>query len=156
MWFDGNPTNFPSFLHNFETCVGRNNDSDESKLQLLIHHCNDKCKEAIKACVNLPVHEGHRVAKETSTENFGKPHIIARAHISKLVNLLDLKKAEDSSLLKFARNLGSTSRTLERMGPEYLGNLYHVNTLKELNRKVASKIGEEAGKICALVATLCE
>ena len=48
---------------------------------------------------------------------------------------------EHSSLLKFARNLGSTSRTLEGMGPEYLGNLYHVNSLKELNRKVyASKI----------------
>ena len=64
IWFDGNPTNFPSFLHNFETCLGRNNDSDESKLQLLIQHCHGKGKEAIRAeaCVNLPVHEGHRVA----------------------------------------------------------------------------------------------
>lgn len=98
MRFDGNPTNFPSFMHNFETCLGRNNDSEESKLQLLIQHCHGKAKEAIKACLNLPVHERYRVAEETLTENFGKPHIIARAHNSKLVNLPDLKKADGSSL----------------------------------------------------------
>ena len=86
MWFDGNPTNFPSFLHNFETCMGRNNDSDESKLILLIQHCHGKGKEAIKACVNLPVHEGHRVTEETLTENFGKPHIIARQDRRQNVN----------------------------------------------------------------------
>ena len=58
-----NPIKFPSFMHNFETCLERNNDSDESKLQLLIQHCHGKAKEAIENCVNLPADEGYCAAK---------------------------------------------------------------------------------------------
>jgi hypothetical protein len=153
MHFDGNPIKFPSFMHNFETCLERNNDSDGSKLQLLIQHCHGKAKakEAIETCVNLPADEGYCVAKKTLTENFGKPHIIARAHIKKLVNLPNIKKADGPSLLEFARHLESTNRTLKGMGPEYVSDLDHVNTLKELNRKLPmfmkARWTEKAGKI---------
>ena len=94
MHFDGNPVKFTSFMHNFETCLEKNNDNEASKLQLLIQHCHTKAKEAIESCVNLSPEEGYRVAKETLSENFGKPHIIARAHIEKLVDLPNLKKAD--------------------------------------------------------------
>jgi hypothetical protein len=149
MHFDGNPIKFPSFMHNFETCLERN--SDESTLQLLIQHCHGKAKEAIETCVNLPADEGYCVTKKTLTENFGKPHIIARAHIKKLVNLPSIKKADGPSLLEFARHLESTNRTLKGMGPEYVSDLDHVNTLKELNRKLPmfmkARWTEKAGKI---------
>jgi hypothetical protein len=79
----------------FESCLERKNDSDESKLRLLIQHCHGKAKEAIETCVNLPADEGYCIAKKTLTENFGKQHIIARAHIKKLVNLPSIKKACD-------------------------------------------------------------
>ena len=42
---------------------------------------------------------GYYVAKNTLSENFGKPHIIAKAHIKKL------KQADGQSLLEFARHL---------------------------------------------------
>ena len=84
-------------------------------------------------------------------QNFGKPHIIARAHITKLVELPNLKKVDRSSLLEFARHLDSTNRTLKGMGPEYISDLNHMNTLKELNRKLSifmrAKWTEVAGKI---------
>ena len=44
--------------------------------------------------VNLSAEQGYRVAKETLSENFGKPHTIARAHIKKLVDSPNLKKAD--------------------------------------------------------------
>ena len=44
--------------------------------------------------VNLSAELGYRVAKETLSENFGKPHIIARAHIKKLADSPNLKKAD--------------------------------------------------------------
>ena len=44
--------------------------------------------------VNLSAEQGYHVAKETLSENFGKPHIIARAHIKKLVDSPNLKKAD--------------------------------------------------------------
>ena len=62
--------------------------------------------------MNLSPEEGYRVAKGTLSENFGKPHVIARAHIKKLVDLPNLKKADGLSLLEFARHLDS--RHLDR------------------------------------------
>ena len=69
-------------------------------------------------------------------ENFGKPHIIARAHIDKLQNLPPLKQANGASLLELSRNLEVADRTLTSMGPEYESELNHVNTLRELTRKL--------------------
>ena len=99
-------------MHNFETCFEKNDDSEQSKLQLLIQHCRGKAKEVIEACLNLPVNEGYHNAKETLTKNFGKPHIIARSDISKLVNLPSLKKADGCSLLEFAQHLDCDNCTL--------------------------------------------
>ena len=67
------------------------------------------------------------------------------------MELPNLKKADGSSLLEFARYLDSTNRTLKGMGPEYVSDLNHMNTLKELNRKLSifmrAKWTEDAGKI---------
>ena len=45
--FGGNPVKFTSFMHNFETCLGKNNNNEALKLQLLIQDCHGKAKEAI-------------------------------------------------------------------------------------------------------------
>ena len=80
MRFDGNPMKYVSFMHNFETCLEKDNPNNSRRLQLLIQHCYGKVREAIESCVNLPVEEGYYVAKNTLCENFGKPHIIVKAH----------------------------------------------------------------------------
>ena len=53
-------------------------------------------------------------------------------------------------MLEPTRNLDSTNRTLKGMGPEYLSDLNHMNTLRELNRKLPvflrAKWTKEAGK----------
>ena len=48
MHFDGNPIKFISFMHNFETCLEKNNDDNGSRLQLLIQHGHGKAREALK------------------------------------------------------------------------------------------------------------
>ena len=136
MHFDGDPMNYVSFIHKFETCLEKDNPDSATRLQLLIQHCSGKAKEAIESCVNLPVGRGYITAKNTLKENFGKPHIIAKAHIKKLESLPPLKQADGPSLLEYARNLEIAHRTLSSMGPEYESELSHVNTLRELNRKL--------------------
>ena len=84
----------------------------------------------------MPASEGYRVAKETLRENFGKPHIIAGAHIKKLLNLPNLKNADGASLLEFGRQLDTADRTLTGMGMEYVPDLNHMNTLRELAKKL--------------------
>ena len=124
-------------MHNFQTCLEKNNPGNSTRLQLLIQHCNGKAREAIESCVNLPAQEGYKTAKNTLYENFGKPHVIARAHIKRLMNLPLLKQADGASLLELTRHLEVAYRTLTSMGPQYESELNHMNTLRELNRKCA-------------------
>ena len=46
---------YVSFMHNFETCLEKDNPDNSRRLQLLIQHCYGKAREAIESCVNLPV-----------------------------------------------------------------------------------------------------
>ena len=110
MCFDSNPMKYVSFMHNFETCLEKDNPNNSRRLQLLL--------------------------KNSLCEDFGKPHIIAKAHIKKLENLTHLKQADGKSLLEFARHLEVAERTLTGMGLEYVSDLNHTNTLQELNRKL--------------------
>lgn len=66
----------------------------------------------------------------------GKPHIIANAHTKKLENLPPLKQEDGQRLLAFSRSLNVAERTLTGMGPQYVGDLSHTNTLRELNRQL--------------------
>ena len=136
MRFDGDPMKYVSFMHNFETCLEKDNPDNSRRLQLLIQHCYGKARDAIESCVNLPVDEGYHAAKSTLRENFGLPHIIAKAHIRKLESLPPLKQADGASLLAFARHLDVANRTLSGMGPDYVSDLNHTNTLRELNKKL--------------------
>ena len=151
MHFDGEPVNYISFMHNFETCLEKDNPDNSRRLQLLIQHCTGKAREAVESCVNLPEEYGYQAAKENLRENFGKPHIIAQAYIRKLENLAPLKQVNGQSLLEFARHLEVANRTLAGMGSEYTDELDHVNTLKLLNRKLPGfmrvKWTERAGEI---------
>ena len=40
MHFDGDPINYVSFIHNFETCLEKDNPDSATRLQLLIQHCS--------------------------------------------------------------------------------------------------------------------
>jgi len=84
MRFDGVPINYVSFVHKFETCLEKDNPDNSRRLQRLIQHCYGRARDTIESCANLPVDEGHHVAKSTLRENFGLPHIIAKARFTKL------------------------------------------------------------------------
>ena len=149
--FNGDPLKYGTSMHNFEVCLERDNPDDSRKLQLLIQHCNGKAREAIESCINLPSEDGYRVAKETLRENFGKPHVIAIAHIKRLTDLPSLKSADGPSLLEFSRHLNIAERTLKGMGASYACDLDHMNTLRELAKKLPmhlrAKWTEQAGNI---------
>ena len=131
--FNGDPLRYVTFIHNFESCLEKDNRDEDRKLQLLIQHCTGKARESIQSCVNLP--NGYKVAKQTLQKNFGKAHIIAEAHISKLLSLPDLKTADGPSLLEFARQLTITEHTLDGMGTAYFSELNHMTTLRELVKR---------------------
>ena len=150
--FDGNPVNYTSFMHNFETCLEKEIPDNSRRLQLLIQHCTGKAKEVVQSCVNLPIEEAYQIAKGTLFEHFGRPHIIAKAHIKTLEDIAPVKQGDGAqSLLEFVRGLEVADRTLLGMGSVYVEELNHVNTLKLLSRKLPVflriKWAERAGEI---------
>ena len=148
--FDGDPLKYVTFIRNFETYLEKDNPDESRRLQLLIQHCTGKAREAIESCANLS-NDGYRVAKQTLRENFGKPHVIAEAHVKKLLNLPCMKSVDGPSLLEFSRHLDTADRTLSGMGTEYVSDLNHMNTLRELAKKLPmflrGRWTECAGKI---------
>ena len=151
--FDGDPLKYVTFMHNFETYLEKDNPDEARRLQLLIQHCTGKAREAIESCAYLP-NDGYRVAKQTLRENFGKPHVIAEAHVKKLLGLPCLKNIDGPALLEFSRHLDTADRTLTGMGAEYMSDLNHMNTLRELTRTLPvflrGRWTEIAGKIIGL------
>ncbi|XP_028404829.1 uncharacterized protein LOC114527399 [Dendronephthya gigantea] len=147
--FNGDPLRYVTFIRNFEVCLEKDNPDQERKLQLLIQHCVGKAREVIESCINLE--NGYKVAKETLKLNFGKLHIIAEAHVKKLMTLPDLKTVDGPSLLEFARHLTTAERTLIGMGSEYTADLNYMSTLRELVKKLSmflrAKWTEQAGKL---------
>ena len=148
--FDGDPLKYVTFMRNFETYLEKDNPDESRRLQLLIQHCTGKAREAIESCANLS-NDGYRVAKQTLRENFGKPHVTAEAHVKKLLNLPCMKSVDGPSLLEFSRHLDTADRTLSGMGNEYVSDLNHMNTLRELAKKLPmflrGRWTECAGKI---------
>ena len=68
-----------------------------------------------------------------------------------LIGLPNIKKPDGSFMVEFSRNLDSTNRNLKGMGTQYVSDLDHLNTLKDLSRKLhvflRAKWAEEADKI---------
>ena len=80
--------------------------------------------------------------------------MIAEAHVKKLLGLPCLKNIDGPALLEFSRHLDTADRTLTGMGAEYVSDLNHMNTLRELARKLPmflrGRWTECAGKIIGL------
>lgn len=87
MRYDGDLIKYVSYVHNFETCLKKDNPDNSRRLKLLIQHRYGKARDAIESCVNLSVDKGYQVAKSTLHENFGPLCIIAKEHIRKLESL---------------------------------------------------------------------
>ena len=133
--FDGDPSKYVTFMHNFETYLEKDNPDESRRLQTLIQHCTGKARDAIESCTNLS-NDGYQVAKQTLRENFGKQHVIAEAHVKKLLSLPCLKNVDGPPLLEFSRHLDTADRTLTGMGAEYVSDLNHMNTFRELAKKL--------------------
>ena len=62
--------------------------------------------------------------------------MIAEAHVKKLLGLPCLKNVDGPALLEVSRHLDIADRTLTGMGADYVSDLNHMNTLRELAKKL--------------------
>ena len=67
--------------------------------------------------------------------------MIVEAHVKKLLGLPCLNNFYRPALVKFNRHLGTADRNLSDMGAKYVSDLNHMNTLRELARKLPMFLG---------------
>lgn len=133
--FGGDPSEYAEFTANFRDHIESQVKDDSQRLTRLLAQCVGKAKEAIRSCVNLPVGQRYREARETLSNNFGQPHMVAEAHMKRLREI-NLRRGDAPSLMDFARKLEDAKRVLTSMGPHYASRLDNEVTILMLMKKL--------------------
>ncbi|PFX21864.1 hypothetical protein AWC38_SpisGene13647 [Stylophora pistillata] len=115
--FDGNPLNYRLFIKNLEVNIAKRVPDAESRLTYLIQHCTGKAKEAIKDCsIVFPPEHGYENAQDILHRRFGQKHVIAHAHIEKIVNGPQLKRTDAVGLSDLSVQMQNCALTLVLTG----------------------------------------
>ena len=114
--FSGDPLEYAEFVTNFKDNIESQVADESQRLTRLLSQCIGKAREAIRSCVNLPV------GQKTRHENFGQSHMIVEAHMKKLREI-QVRKADASTLMDFARRLEDARRVLTSIGSNYTSRL---------------------------------
>ena len=96
--FNGDPVTHYKFIRCFETNIQDRISDSSLRLSYLIQYCTGEAKESIEDCVIQEPTEGHQRARKILEKRYGRPHIIARAHIQKLIECPVLKPNDHKAL----------------------------------------------------------
>ena len=80
------PGDYCKFMCNFETIIEGRVTDPRLRLSYLIQYCTGEAKRSIDDCVVLPPEDGYQRAKKILLTRYGKPHLVARSHIERIVN----------------------------------------------------------------------
>ncbi|PFX11376.1 hypothetical protein AWC38_SpisGene24930, partial [Stylophora pistillata] len=148
--FDGNPLNYWLFIKNFEVNIAKRVPDAESILTYLIEQWTGNAKEAIKDCsIVFPPEHGYENAKDILHRRFGQKHVIAHAHIEKIVNGPQIKRTDIVGLSDLSVQMQNCALTLIQMGYEADINSSDklVKIVKRLPVHLQSKWADEAGNL---------
>ena len=148
--FDGNPLSYWLFINNFEVNIAKRVRDAESRLTYLIQLCTGKAREAIKNCAIIsPPERGYEKAQEILSQRFGRKHVIARAHIAKIVDGPQLKATDVVGLSDLSVEMQNCALTLIQMGYEADINSSDklVKIMRRLPVHLQSKWANTAGQL---------
>ena len=114
--FNGTPTDYCKFISNFETNIENKVNDERLKLSYLIQYCNGEAKSCIEDCVLLEPSEGYKRARSILYSPYGRPHVIARSYIDKLVGGPQIKASDTDGLSSLALDMQRCEITLSKLG----------------------------------------
>ena len=114
--FNGTPTDYCKFIKNFETNTENSISDNGLRLSYLIQYCNGEAKSSIEDCVLLEQSDGYKWARSILYSQYGRPHVVARSYIDKLVNGTQLKASDIDGLSRLALEMQKSEITLSQLG----------------------------------------
>ena len=132
--FNGNSTEFITFRQSFLNYIDTQPISPAYKLGYLLQYCTGEAKEAIKDCIVLPVEDGYQEAWSILCDQFGRPHVIAKAHLNTLLHGPAIQMSDPKSLITLARKMRSCEMALS--DGSFSADLNSENTLNEIAKRL--------------------
>jgi hypothetical protein len=114
--FSGKPTEYCKFIKNFETNIENRVSVDSQRLSYLIQYCYGEAKICIEDCVLLEPSEGYKRAREILYSRYGRPHVITRTYIEKLVEGPQLSASDIKGISNLAMEMQKCEITLSQLG----------------------------------------
>ena len=96
--FDGNPIEFWSFMHCFDSVVGSTTVNDDVKLNRLLENCIGRAARVIQCCTFMNATEGYYKARELLASRFGNEYQISEAWIKKTLRAMKMIGEIDTRL----------------------------------------------------------
>ena len=116
--FNGDSVTYYKFIRCFETNIQDRLSDSSLRLSYLIQYCTGEAKESIEDCVIQEPIEGYQRARKILEKRYDRPHIIAHAHIQKLIEGPVLKPNDHKALSRLSMQMDRCLLTLEQMGYE--------------------------------------
>ena len=147
--FSGHPGDYCKFMCNFETIIEGRVTDPRLRLSYLIQYCTGEAKRSIDDCVVLPPEDGYQRAKKILLTRYGKPHLVARSHIERIVNGPPIKANDTKALMELSLDMEKCDITISQIGFESdINNSENLRKIvKRLPMHLRSKWTESACKI---------
>ena len=144
--FNGTPTDYCKFVKDFEANIETSVSDDRLRLIYLIQYCNGEAKSSIEDCVLLEPSDGYKRARSILYSRYGRPHVVARSFIDKLVNGPQLKASDIDGLSKLALEMQKCEITLSQLGfSSDVDNSEHLRRIvKRLPMRLRTKWADTA------------
>ncbi|XP_045213227.2 uncharacterized protein LOC123564038 [Mercenaria mercenaria] len=119
------------------------------RLSYLVQFCNGDARRSIEDCVVLPSDEGYVRAKQILQGRYGKPHLVARSHVERLIDGSPFKPNDVQGLMNLSLDMEKCQITLSQIG--FVSDINNTENLKKIVRRlpmhIRSKWAERASKL---------
>ena len=143
--FNGDPSRYWLFIKSFIANIESRLDDDVMKLTYLIQYCEGEARECIEECIVMGPKEGYTTAKELLRTRFGQNHMIASAHMDKLLKGPPVPSHDPIALLKLAQQMSICERTLEQLN--YKSSIDAETTIETIVRRLPVTLQHKWSKI---------
>ena len=127
--FSGDSGQYWFFITNFETNIASKLTNLPSKLQYLIQFCTGEARACIEACTLLG-DKGYEKALCILKTQFGQPHLVLNALMTKLTKRKQLSPGDTQGLWKLVGDMTQCEVTLTQMG--YTSDLNSTSNLLKI------------------------
>ena len=132
--FSGSALDYCKFIKNFETNVESKVSDNRLKLSYLIQYCTGEARSCIEDCVLLDPDVGYSRAKAILQSRYGRPQVIARSHIDRLLLDTQIKASDIDGLSKLALDMQKCEMTLSQLG--FVSDMDNSENLRRIVRRL--------------------